>query len=176
MISYTLNKKFFPNLEKIGGSLYYKGRESECFPKLKIIGYDAICPFITNSKGFEYLESIGGSAYFDSLLTDECFKDLNKIGNSDKECHFSFKSLIKTKNFKHVKFLGNDKSSCIFNKAIEYDIKDLILPDSFTITSTSNVVSNNIELLYLSIINKFGKKFKPVKKSPYNTYNPTKKR
>jgi len=98
------------------------------------------------------------------------------MGNSNKECHFSFKSLIKTRNFKHVKFLGNDKSSCVFNKAIEYDIKDLILPGSVTITSTSNVVGNNIELLYLSIINKFGKKFKPVKKSPYNTYNPTKKR
>ena len=176
MISYTLNKKFFPNLEKIGGSLYYKGRESECFPKLKIIGYDAICPFITNSKGFEYLESIGGSAYFDSLLTDEGFKDLNRMGNINQECRFSFKNLIKTRNFKHVKFLGNDKSSCVFNKAIEYDIKNLILPGSPTIISISNIVAKNIELLYLNIINKFGSKMKPVKKSPYNTYNPTKKR
>ena len=176
VVSYTLNKNFFPNLEEIGGSLYYKGTESECFPNLKRVREDVICPFITNAKGFEYLESIGGSAYFDSLLTDECFKDLNRMGNSDKECHFVFKNLIKTTNLKHVKFLGNDKSTSIFNKSIEYDIKNLILPGNVTITSTSNIISKNIELLYLSLINKFERKMKTVKKSPYNTSDITKKR
>ena len=116
IIKCSLDKNFFTNLEEIGGTLSYHGTESECFVNLKIVGDDAICPFITNSKGFEYLESIGGSAYFDSLLTDEYFYRLEKIGNSLQECHFVFKNLIKIEKLKRVNFFGNDKSSIEFKK------------------------------------------------------------
>lgn len=149
--------------------------ESECFPKLKIVKADMICPSIKNSTGFEYLESIGESACFNDLLSDEGFKDLNRIGNSNKKCDFIFKNLIKVTNLKHVKLLGNNESTSVFNESVENDIKNLILPGKTTITYSRNIITKKIKLTYLRLIGRFQKKFGTVKENPY-TNDMTKKR